>query len=175
MLSVTPSATSDRGWLRIRPVDPGAPPRIHRGLLEHRDDVTRMVEAAPLARRLARSAPLRDCWLVTSSRQAKRCGTTTLRASSMSSGAGSRRTTTRSHERGRDVTGGGGLCLKLRDRHQNRVSDHQPVGTSRALGQLPALLRARGRRGRVNSVPLRTQSSSSTGLFDRPKRGRPPK
>src|SRR5207253_6854903 len=48
------------GLVRLRSADPAAPPRIQLGLLEHSDDVKRMVEAVRLARRLSRHPALRE-------------------------------------------------------------------------------------------------------------------
>jgi choline dehydrogenase len=53
---VNPRST---GWVRLRSADPTAPPRIHLGLLEHSDDMARMIEAVRLARRLGRQPPVR--------------------------------------------------------------------------------------------------------------------
>jgi choline dehydrogenase len=45
--------------VRLRSAAPTEPPRIHLGLLEHSDDLTRMMELVRLARRLALQPALR--------------------------------------------------------------------------------------------------------------------
>ena len=47
------------GWVRLRSADPSAAPRIHLGLLEHDEDLTRMREALQLARRISRHPAMR--------------------------------------------------------------------------------------------------------------------
>jgi choline dehydrogenase len=49
-----------RGELRVVSRDPGASPRIEPGLLEHPDDVARLVTGMRIARRLAATPPLAD-------------------------------------------------------------------------------------------------------------------
>jgi len=49
-----------RGWVRLRSADPSARPRIHLGLLEHPEDLARMVEAVRYARRLARQPAMQN-------------------------------------------------------------------------------------------------------------------
>jgi len=47
-----------RGWLRLRSDDPADPPEIDVAVLADAEDMTRMVEAVRLARRLTRTQPL---------------------------------------------------------------------------------------------------------------------
>jgi len=46
------------GTVRLRSADPAAPPVIEPGLLGHADDLSRMVEATLMARRISRAEPL---------------------------------------------------------------------------------------------------------------------
>jgi choline dehydrogenase len=48
------------GWVRLRSANPADSPRIHLGLLEHPEDVARMIEAVRIARRIARHPAMRE-------------------------------------------------------------------------------------------------------------------
>ena len=54
------SAPKARGSVRLRSNDPSDPPLIRTPLLDHDEDVARMVEATVLARTLSRTPPLAD-------------------------------------------------------------------------------------------------------------------
>jgi choline dehydrogenase len=49
-----------RGWVRLRSANPPDSPRIHLGLLDHPEDVARMMEAVRIARRIARHPAMRE-------------------------------------------------------------------------------------------------------------------
>jgi choline dehydrogenase len=53
-------APKARGWVRLRSSDPWQAPLIRTPLLDHDDDLARMVEATVMARTLSRTAPLAD-------------------------------------------------------------------------------------------------------------------